>query len=120
MICPRLAGSSNVNFLSSYLLFYLKYVIKFNYGSYAMLSGQVADALATPAVGIWSDQTRTKIGKRIPWYIGGYFVIVISFLPVWNGNLLLDWLNMKDSQTVLVTIQFTLIDRLLCRFPRSF
>ena len=54
----------------SYLLFYLKLVIKIDYGSYAMLSGQVADAIGTPTVGYYSDKTNTRIGKRIPWYIG--------------------------------------------------
>ena len=35
-----------------------------------MLSGQVADAIGTPTVGYYSDKTNTRIGKRIPWYIG--------------------------------------------------
>lgn len=84
----------------NYLLFYLKRIIQVDFGSYAMLSGQVADALATPMVGYYSDRTKTSIGKRIPWYIGGYFVIIFSFLPVWNGNLILDWMNMKDNTVV--------------------
>ncbi|CAD8120093.1 unnamed protein product [Paramecium sonneborni] len=84
----------------NYLLFYLKRIIQVDFGSYAMLSGQVADALATPLVGYYSDRTKTSIGKRIPWYIGGYFVIIFSFLPVWNGNLLLDWMGVQDNVVV--------------------
>ncbi|CAD8107300.1 unnamed protein product [Paramecium primaurelia] len=90
----------------NYLLFYLKRIIQVDFGSYAMLSGQVADALATPLVGYYSDRTKTSIGKRIPWYIGGYFVIIFSFLPVWNGNLILDWMNVKDN-TVVQAIYYT-------------
>ncbi|CAD8115390.1 unnamed protein product [Paramecium sonneborni] len=90
----------------NYLLFYLKRIIQVDFGSYAMLSGQVADALATPLVGYYSDRTKTSIGKRIPWYIGGYFVIIFSFLPVWNGNLLLDWMGVNDN-TIVQAIYYT-------------
>ncbi len=64
-----------------FLSYYLKDILKlgeFNSG-YVMLAGQIADAVATPIVGILSDKTETKIGKRTPWYIGGTILVAITF-----------------------------------------
>ena len=49
-----------------------------------MLAGQIADAIATPLVGYFSDKTNTKCGKRTPWYIGGIILVFFTFLPVFN------------------------------------
>lgn len=46
---------------------------------YILLAGQIADAIATPLVGIYSDKTNTKIGKRTPWYIAGTILVTVSF-----------------------------------------
>jgi len=32
-----------------------------------LLSGQIADGLATPIVGYFSDKINTRFGKRTPW-----------------------------------------------------
>lgn len=64
-----------------FLSYYLKDIIKigeFNAG-YVMLAGQLADALATPTVGILSDKTNTKIGKRTPWFLGGTALVLVTF-----------------------------------------
>jgi Na+/melibiose symporter-like transporter len=64
-----------------FLSYYLKDIVKigeFNAG-YVMLAGQIADALATPTVGILSDKTNTRIGKRTPWYIGGTLLVLLTF-----------------------------------------
>ena len=50
-----------------------------NKAGFVILSGQVADALATPFVGIMSDKTDTRCGKRTPWYVGGTILVVICF-----------------------------------------
>jgi Na+/melibiose symporter-like transporter len=46
---------------------------------YIMLAGQVADGIATPLVGIYSDRTQTSLGKRTPWYIAGTILVMCSF-----------------------------------------
>jgi Na+/melibiose symporter-like transporter len=64
-----------------YLSYYLKDIVKigkYNAG-YVMLAGQIADALATPTVGICSDKTETRIGKRTPWYISGTLLVAVAF-----------------------------------------
>jgi Na+/melibiose symporter-like transporter len=64
-----------------FLSYYLIEILKLGESSagYVMLSGQVADAIATPLVGILSDKTNTRIGKRTPWYIGGTILVTVSF-----------------------------------------
>jgi Na+/melibiose symporter-like transporter len=47
--------------------------------SYVLLFGQVADALATPLVGLLSDKFSTAYGKRFPWYLAGTIIVTISF-----------------------------------------
>jgi Na+/melibiose symporter-like transporter len=47
-----------------------------------MLAGQIADAIATLFIAYFSDKTNTKIGKRIPWYLFGIFIVTVSFLPI--------------------------------------
>lgn len=69
---------------SSWFFFLSYYLIKIigldkQYSSYVLLSGQVADAFATPLVGIFSDKTETRYGKRTPWYVGGTVLVSISF-----------------------------------------
>jgi len=38
--------------------------------------------LTTPVVGFLSDKTKTKIGKRAPWYIFGTFMVIPTFLGI--------------------------------------
>ena len=65
-------------FFLSYFLMEIVDIGEYNTG-YVMLAGQVADALATPLVGIFSDKTDSKLGKRTPWYIAGTVLVVLSF-----------------------------------------
>lgn len=39
---------------------------------FAVLSGQIADGIATQLVGYLSDKYNPKIGKRAIWYIIGF------------------------------------------------
>lgn len=50
-----------------------------------MLSGQVADGLATPFVGYFSDRTNSRFGKRKPWYATGFVIVVVSFLFIFQN-----------------------------------
>ena len=50
-----------------------------------ILIGQVVDGLMTPIVGIFSDSTNTRCGKRMPWYYSGFVLmagtLVFMFQP---------------------------------------
>lgn len=65
-------------FFLSYYLIRIIQIDKDN-ASTVLLAGQIADAIATPIVGILSDKTNTKFGKRTPWYFFGTILVAISF-----------------------------------------
>lgn len=51
---------------------------------YAMLFGRVVDAVADPLVGYWSDNTRTRIGRRIPFVVFGTPFLVLCAILLWK------------------------------------
>lgn len=68
----------------TYVLFFVKEVVKLDsvVSAFVMLSGQIADGLTTPVVGFLSDKTKTRIGKRTPWYIFGTILVIPTFLGI--------------------------------------
>jgi Na+/melibiose symporter-like transporter len=48
----------------NYLLFFLSEVVGTPAAPWAMLSGQIADGIATPIVGHLSDKTKTRFGIK--------------------------------------------------------
>ncbi|EGR32497.1 major facilitator superfamily protein, putative [Ichthyophthirius multifiliis] len=71
----------------NYLILYLTQVLEFKEASYSILSGQLFDAIATPLVGYFSDKTNTFMGKRTPWYLFGFILVIISFIPIWANSI---------------------------------
>ena len=69
----------------NYLLFYLKRVIHTTSGASCLLAGQIADGIATPAVGLLSDKTNTRFGQRKPWYIVGLLLVCAGYIPLYSG-----------------------------------
>ncbi len=68
----------------NYLFFYLQRIVKTDAASAAMLAGQIADGVATPVVGYFSDKFTTRWGKRTPWYIGGLILVCICYVPIYH------------------------------------
>lgn len=71
----------------TYLLVYLQKVVKFSgiEAGVLLLIGQVADAIATPLVGIESDKLeRCSYGRRKIWHLVGVICVVISFPFIFN------------------------------------
>lgn len=71
----------------TYLLLYLHKVARFTsvMAGGLMLVGQVADALATPLVGLESDRTgNIKYGRRKIWHLVGILCVVLSFPFIFN------------------------------------
>jgi len=58
------------------------------YAGLVLLFGQVADGLATPIVGAFSDRFNTRLGKRTPWYIFGFILGTISFIFIFQESLI--------------------------------
>ena len=68
----------------TYVPYYLQYVVglKEVYVASASLSGQIANGITTPLVGLLSDKIKTRIGSRAPWYITGTIVVLPCFLGI--------------------------------------
>ena len=47
------------------------------------LIGRVVDAISDPLIGHWSDHTRTRFGRRIPFIIGFTPMLAASFALMW-------------------------------------
>ncbi len=45
--------------------------------------GRLAEALINPFIGYWSDKTRTRLGRRIPYVLAGTPIMVSAFVLMW-------------------------------------
>lgn len=48
-----------------------------------MLFGRIIDGIADPAVGFWSDRTRSRWGRRMPFILIGAPLLALSFAALW-------------------------------------
>jgi len=65
------------------------------------LVSRVWDAVSDPLVGQWSDQTRTRFGRRRPWLLGSAIPLALAALALWappvglTGNGLVAWVGVS-------------------------
>jgi GPH family glycoside/pentoside/hexuronide:cation symporter len=73
----------------------------------------VWDALSHPAVGHWSDRTRSRLGRRRPWMLAGCVPLGAAFLGLWSppsgltGTPLLLWIG---AALIVFYTGFTMVD----------
>lgn len=69
-----------------YLSWYLKRVVNLDatLAGGCLLSGQLADGITTPLVGLLSDKSNTRWGKRKPWYVFGTILVIPCFLGIFS------------------------------------
>jgi len=65
------------NFIPYYIIFVAK--LPEEYSSSLLVIGEGTSALTLPIIGFFSDKTKTRFGKKTPWYIGGFVLIIFSF-----------------------------------------
>ncbi|MEB3232077.1 MAG: MFS transporter [Leptolyngbyaceae bacterium] len=51
--------------------------------SYVLVIGQVSDAISDPIIGMLSDRTQTRWGRRYPWIVIGAVPFGLSFFLLW-------------------------------------
>jgi GPH family glycoside/pentoside/hexuronide:cation symporter len=49
----------------------------------AQLVGRIVDAIADPLVGYWSDRSRNRLGRRLPFLLFGGPILAAAFLALW-------------------------------------
>lgn len=79
----------------------------------ALLIALVIDAVSDPVVGYWSDNMRTRFGRRHPFMYAALIPTAVTYFLTWNppagmtGNDLFPWLV---ATTILVRLSFTFYD----------
>ena len=70
----------------TFLLIYYNQVVGVNPGTVGLviMAALVLDAFVDPAVGLLSDRTQSKWGRRHPWMYASALPIAIGWLALWN------------------------------------
>ncbi len=74
------------NGFSYFLLFYYNQALGLPavYGGTAMLIAMVFDAISDPLVGVWSDNTHSRWGRRHPFMYGAAIPVALCYFLLWN------------------------------------
>ena len=78
-------GVKDNGFATLLLLFYNQ-VLGLDAGTvgFILLIALLLDAIVDPIVGIWSDRTRTRWGKRHPWMYASILPMAASWIMLWH------------------------------------
>lgn len=74
------------NGFSYFLLFYYNQVLGLPgaYAGLAILIAMIFDAVSDPIVGVWSDNTRSRWGRRHPFMYASAFPVAFTYFFLWN------------------------------------
>lgn len=77
-------GGGTATILSFFYLFFLTDVVRINpaWAGTVILISKVYDAITDPFEGVISDRTRTRFGRRRPYFLAGIPLIVLSFFAL--------------------------------------
>ncbi|NUN65564.1 MFS transporter [Pseudanabaena biceps] len=80
-----LGTAITTNLLSFFLLFFFTNVAGLSpaLAGLVLLIGKVFDAINDPIVGVLSDRTKSKLGRRLPWMIYAAIPFGLSFFAQW-------------------------------------
>jgi Na+/melibiose symporter-like transporter len=107
-------GIKNNGFEYALLFFYSNILgVEAGLVAVALLIALVVDAISDPVVGYWSDNMRTRFGRRHPFMYASLIPVAVTYYFTWNppagvsGNDLFIWLL---ACTILVRLSFTFFD----------
>ncbi len=102
------------NGFSYFLLFYYNQVLHLPgaYAGLAILIAMLFDAVSDPLVGVWSDNTRSRWGRRHPFMYASAFPVAFVYFFLWNPPALSEfWLFVYlTAASVLVRFFITLYE----------
>ena len=78
-------GGGSMMIIGFYYLYFLTDVMLLSpsLAGTAFLVSKVWDAVTDPVMGIISDRTRTRFGRRRPYFLAGIVLIFLSFFAMW-------------------------------------
>ena len=89
----------------SYLLVFLHHAVGMTptQSAVVMFSGQLADGLATPLVGVYSDDSEgfRGFGRRKSWLVGGALLVIVCYYAVF-GVCWLDWFWTPTEEQLVI------------------
>ena len=107
-------GIKNNGFEYFLLLYYGQVLgVDFALVGAALLTAMIVDGFTDPVLGYWSDNLRTKFGRRHPFMYAAILPVGIAYYFVWNppagleGNALFPYLL---AITIAVRVSFTFYD----------
>ena len=73
------------NILVFYLLFFFTNVAGLPPGlaGSILMIGKISDAINDPIIGVLSDKTRSRWGRRLPWILGGIIPFALCYALQW-------------------------------------
>ncbi len=79
-------GGGATTLISMYYLYFLTDVMGLSpaIAGTAFLVSKIWDAVSDPFMGIITDNTRTKLGRRRPYFLAGIVLIFVSFVLMWT------------------------------------
>ncbi len=78
-------GGGSFNIINFLYAFYLANIVGISTGwaAVVMMTARLWDAVSDPLMGAITDATRTRLGRRKPYFIAGIPLIVLSMIWIW-------------------------------------
>jgi oligogalacturonide transporter len=78
-------GGGALIVVGSYYLFFLTDVVRINpaLAGLVVLLSRIWDAISDPVMGVISDRTKTRFGRRRPYFLFGVLLVLVSFVLLW-------------------------------------
>lgn len=73
--------------ISFYYLIFLTDVVglKIGLAGVVVMISKIWDAISDPLMGVITDNTKSKYGRRRPYFLAGFFGIIAAFVLLWNA-----------------------------------
>ncbi len=96
------------NGFSYFLLFYYNQVLGLpgSYAGMAILIAMIFDAISDPLVGIWSDNTHSRLGRRHPFMYASALPVSFVYFFLWNPPVLSDFMLFLYLTVACVLVRF--------------
>jgi Na+/melibiose symporter-like transporter len=96
------------NGFSYFLLFYYNQVLGLPgaYAGTAILIAMIFDAISDPLVGVWSDNTHSRWGRRHPFMYASAFPVAFVYFVLWNPPELSDFLLFIYLTVAAILVRF--------------
>lgn len=96
--------------INFYFLVFLTDVVKIRpiLAGIIILTSEIWDSISDPLMGILTDRTRTRWGRRKPYFLAGFFGILAAFFLVWypisNDSEMVRFFYMLFAYTLYTTV----------------